>query len=182
MANHVLYVVVCGAGPAGQVSTLVAEAQARGWDTWVITTPAALGFVDANAIEAQTGHPVRSDYRGPDEPRASMPPPMAIVVAPATFNTINKLAAGISDNYALGILAEGIGLRVPVIVLPFINSALADRRPLKLSIESLRAESVRVLLGPGWFEPHAPRQGGDRVDTFPWLSALTEVERTVGTD
>jgi hypothetical protein len=45
MANHVLYVVVCGAGPAGQVGTLVAEAQARGWDIWVITTPAGLAWI-----------------------------------------------------------------------------------------------------------------------------------------
>ena len=50
----------------------------------------------------------------------------AIIVAPATYNTINKWANGISDNYALGILAEAVGLRIPVVVLPFVNSALAS--------------------------------------------------------
>ena len=44
----------------------------------------------------------------------------------ATYNTINKWANGISDNFALGILAEAVGLRIPVAVLPFVNSALAS--------------------------------------------------------
>jgi Flavoprotein len=35
--------------------------------------------------------------------------PDAIIVAPATFNTINKWAVGISDTLALGLLTEAIG-------------------------------------------------------------------------
>jgi hypothetical protein len=35
-----------------------------------------------------------------------LPPADAIAVAPATYNTINKWAAGISDTLALGILCE----------------------------------------------------------------------------
>lgn len=38
-----------------------------------------------------------------------MPPADAIAVASATFNTINKWAAGISDTLALGILCEAYG-------------------------------------------------------------------------
>lgn len=49
----------------------------------------------------------------------------AVIVAPATYNTINKWAAGASDNHALGVLAETFGLGIPVVVLPFVNSALA---------------------------------------------------------
>jgi flavoprotein len=35
------------------------------------------------------------------------------VVAPATFNTINKWAQGISDTLALGLLNEATGLGLP---------------------------------------------------------------------
>jgi len=35
------------------------------------------------------------------------------VIAPATANTICKLAAGIADAYALDVAAENIGLGVP---------------------------------------------------------------------
>jgi len=32
---------------------------------------------------------------------------------------------GISDNYALSILAEAVWLAIPTVVLPFVNAALA---------------------------------------------------------
>jgi hypothetical protein len=122
---RVLTVIVCGAGPASAVGTLVMLAHDRGWTVQVITTPAALDFLDQAAVAKQTGNPVRSQYRKPGEPRSRQAD--AIIVAPATYNTINKWAHGISDTYALGILAETTGLAVPIVVLPFVNSAFASR-------------------------------------------------------
>jgi phosphopantothenoylcysteine synthetase/decarboxylase len=173
--SSVLYVIVCSAGPAGQVGHLVQLAQDRGWVVQVIATPPALSFIDIAKLQAQTGRPVRSQYRGPGEPRS--PRADAIIVAPATFNTINKWANGISDTYALGILAEAPGFGIPIVVLPFVNSALAARVPFQDSVMKLRAEGIRILLGPGQFEPHPPGTGGDHIDAFPWALALGEVER-----
>ena len=170
----VLSVVVCGAGPATAVGTLVKLAHERGWIVQVIATPAALAFFDSAAIEAQTGSPVRSQYRKPGEPRSDLAD--AIIVAPATYNTINKWAHGISDTYALGVLAETTGLGIPTVVLPFVNSALASRPPFVRSVEALRAEGVRVLLGPGGIQPHPPRTGGELIDSYPWHLALEEAE------
>ena len=85
---RVLYVIVCGAGPAPDVGRLVSMAQERGWDVQVIATPAGIEFIDIAALETQTGRPVRSQYRKPGgirSPRAD-----AIIVAPATYNTINQ--------------------------------------------------------------------------------------------
>lgn len=172
--SRVLYVVVCAAGPAGDVGKLVSLAQDDGWQVYVIATPAARAFIDERALAEQTGRPVLVDYRSPKEPRRA-PPADAIIVAPATFNTINKLAAGIADNYALATLAECIGAGVPVVVLPFINSALAGRAPLRAAVRALRDEGVRVLLGPDGYEPHPPRAGGDHMSAFPWALALTTV-------
>lgn len=169
----VLSVVVCGAGPATAISTLVKLAHERGWLVQVIATPAALDFFDPAAMEAQTGSPVRSQYRKPGEPRSDIAD--AVIVAPATFNTINKWAHGISDTYALGILAEAPGLGIPVVVLPFVNSALAERAPFKDSVNALRSEGARILLGPGEFEPHPPGSGGDRIPDFPWQLAIASM-------
>jgi phosphopantothenoylcysteine synthetase/decarboxylase len=98
-----LTAIVCGAGPASEVGQLIKLAQDHGWSVQVIATPAALDFLDVPALETQTGSLIRSQYRGPGEPRSR--PADAIIVAPATYNTINKWAQGISDTYALGILA-----------------------------------------------------------------------------
>jgi len=63
----------------------------------------------------------------------------------------------------------------PIVVLPFVNSALASRVAFRRSIETLRSEGVLILLGPGGFEPHPPRTGGNRTEAFPWHLALDEV-------
>ena len=173
--HRVLTIVACGAGPAAALSTCVKLAQDRGWTVQVTATPAALGFFDTAAIEDQTGSPVRSRYAKPGAPRSRIPD--AILVAPATYNTINKWAQGISDTYALGILAEATGLGVPTVVLPFVNTALAGRAPFRRSVESLRAEGVQILLGPGGFQPHPPRTGGNLIDSYPWHLGIDEAER-----
>ena len=174
-SHRVLSIVACGAGPAAALSTCVKLAQHRGWTVQVTATPAALGFFDVAAIENQTGSPVRSQYAKPGAPRSHIPD--AILVAPATYNTINKWAQGISDTYALGILAEAIGLGVPIVVLPFVNTALAGRAPFRRSVESLRAEGVQIMLGPGGFQPHPPRTGGNLIDGYPWHVGLDGAER-----
>jgi phosphopantothenoylcysteine synthetase/decarboxylase len=172
-ASRVLYVIVCAAGPAGDVARLVELAQKRGWTVQIIATPSALAFIDVPALEAQTGRVVRSEYRRPGEPKT--PPAEAIIIAPATYNTINKWANGISDTYALGILAEAPGLGIPVVVLPFVNSALAGRAPFNDSVQALRSEGVRILLGPPGFEPHPPGSGSERIAGFPWHLAIGAV-------
>jgi phosphopantothenoylcysteine synthetase/decarboxylase len=172
-SGKILYVIVCAAGPAGDVGRLVAMAQDEGWTVQIVATPPALDFIDVPALEKQTGRPVRSQYRKPDEPKP--PRADAIIAAPATYNTINKFARGIADTYALGLLAEAPGLDIPVVVLPFVNSALAARAPFRQSVEQLRAEGVRVLLGPGEFEPHTADTGTEVADAFPWRSALARV-------
>ena len=137
--RHVLTIVACGAGPAAAIGTCVKLAQDRRWTVQVIATPAAFDFLDAAAIAGQTGSPVRSQYAKPGAPRSLIPD--AILVAPATYNTINKWAHGISDTYALGVLAETTGLGVPIVVLPFVNTALAGRAPFRRNIDSLRAKA-----------------------------------------
>ncbi len=42
----------------------------------------------------------------------------AIVVAPATFNTVCKIALGIADNYVLTKIATAISLKKPIIIAP----------------------------------------------------------------
>jgi phosphopantothenoylcysteine synthetase/decarboxylase len=176
--NPVLYVIACGAGPAGQVTRLISDAHGRGWESYLIATPAALDFLDVREVEAQTGHSVRSEYRKPGSAAdgRSLPKADAIIVAPATYNTINKWANGISDNFALGILAEAIGLRIPVVVLPFVNSALAKHPAFQRSVELLRDAGIEIIHGPGRLEAHAPGTGGSKFDAFPWHQALDEAD------
>ncbi|MFI7393159.1 flavoprotein [Streptomyces tendae] len=161
-----LYVVVCACGIAGDVGQLITAAQERHWDVGVVATPQGLGFLDTEVIEAQTGYPIRSAWRTPGEARP-LPPADAIAVAPATFNTVNKWAAGISDTLALGILCEAYGMGIPTAVLPYLNSAQAAHPAYRQSLERLRGMGVLI----GSYEPHRPKAGGG-ADRFRWEEAL----------
>ncbi|WP_343238694.1 flavoprotein [Streptomyces sp. SID8374] len=161
-----LYVVVCAAGIAGEVGQLISAAQQRGWDVGVVATPQGLTFIDAPAVEAQTGYPIRSAWRAPGEPRP-LPDPDAIAVVPATFNTVNKWAAGISDTLALGILCEAYGFGIPTAVLPYVNSAQAAHPAYAESLRRLRDMGILV----GSYEPHPPKAGG-AAGQFRWEEAL----------
>jgi phosphopantothenoylcysteine synthetase/decarboxylase len=150
---------------------------AAGWTVDTIATMAALPFLDTSAIESLTGMPVRSQPRDPRSARRRSPgDSAAFMVAPATFNTINKLALGIADTYPLTVLAEAIGSRAPVVVVPFVNSALASRRPYQEALARLRSEGVRILEGEedGWL-PHPPGTGGQQQQSFPWRRALKAI-------
>ena len=105
MTKPVLYVVACGARPAADLPAFVTWTQDQGWDTCVVVTPFALRFADTAGLAELTGHPVRSDYKRPEDPDV-LPPADAFAVAPCTFNTLNKWANGISDTLALGLLNE----------------------------------------------------------------------------
>ncbi len=165
---RVLYVVVCAGGPAPGVGTLIGLAQEEGWEVYVIATPAAVAFLDLDAIAKQTGGPVFSEYRRPDQAKRQ-PPADAAIVAPATYNTVNKWAAGIADNYALGTLAELTGLGVPIAVLPSVGGGMAANRVLARSLSELRASGVRILSAGA---RDGAAQDGDVPRPFPWRLAL----------
>jgi phosphopantothenoylcysteine decarboxylase len=175
-ATGVLYVIACAAPPARDLHVLIERAQREGWNTCVVATPNATRFLDAPALERLTGHPVRSDYKQPGDPDV-LPPADAIAVAPATFNTINKWAAGIADTLALGLLTEAIGKRVPLVALPFLNRAQAAHPAFDRSVRELRACGVRVLYGPDVLELHEPGGGAQRAGLFPWARIVQALPR-----
>ncbi len=167
----VVYALACGAPPARDIGILAGLAREQGWDVCVITSPQGRQFIDALALEKATGHPVRSDYKAPGDPDV-LPPADAMIVAPATTNTINKWAAGISDTFLLGLLVEAIGKQLPVVAMPFTNRALAAHPAFEQNVRLLRSWGVTVLYGPEVYPPHEPGQGGDLIGAFPWHLAV----------
>ncbi len=161
----VLYIVVCAAPAASGVEDLARLAQDAGWRVCVIATPLGLRFIDADRLASLTGEPVRSEWRMPGEAQC-LPSADAVVVAPATFNTINKWAAGITDTFAVGLLCELMGFGVPIVAVPLLKDALARHVAFGRSLDVLRSMGVRVL-----FDPSAPPDA--RMP--PWERILAEL-------
>jgi phosphopantothenoylcysteine synthetase/decarboxylase len=157
----VLYLVVCGGQPADSLTDLVRALLGDGWDVCVITTPDGAKFVDVALLAELTGHPVRDTYKRPEDPDV-LPSADVFAVAPATFNTINKWAAGISDTLALGLLNEALGLDVPILAVPWANAALASHPAYGRSLGLLSGVGVRLI------STDAPE--------FPWEALRAELD------
>ena len=167
----VLYMVVSGAAPARDLPALIAALTAD-WDTCVITTPEGSRFFDMARVTELTGHPVRTSFKDPDAPDV-LPPASAFAAAPATFNTINKWAAGISDTLALGLLNEAVGLGLPIVTVPWPNVALARHPAFGRSVATLRGCGVTVIFDPGRLpDDDVPGQA-----VFPWGELRAELAR-----
>jgi phosphopantothenoylcysteine synthetase/decarboxylase len=146
-SRGVLYVVVCAAPAASDVGELVSLAQEAGWVVRVIATPMGERFIDAEQLAGLTGDRVRTGFRMPDEPD-ELPKADAVVVAPATFNTVNKWAEGITDTFAAGLLCELTGARVPILAVPLVKDELARHVAFGRSLQVLRGMGVRILFDP----------------------------------
>ncbi|MET8429410.1 flavoprotein [Nocardia sp. NPDC004860] len=141
-------------------------AQADGWDVCVIASPDGSRFIDADMLEAKTGHPVRSQYKEPGTPDL-FPPADGMIVAPITSNSLAKWAAGISDTLPLGLLVEAVGKRMPVVAVPFANSALRSFPAISNAITNLSEWGVTVLTR----DQHSPGTGSGVLHLFPWETA-----------
>jgi len=177
-SRGVLYIATCATPAAARIGHLVAHAQGDGWTTCLSATPNALSFIDVPALERQTGFPVRSNYRRPEED-SPFPEADAVIVAGASFNTVNKWALGIADTLVLSTAIEAVGMALPVVLLPFCNAALATHMAWEESVRRLRAMGVTVLVSPETYQPHDPSTTDEVLSRYPWTAALAAVEERV---
>lgn len=119
-----------------------------GHDVHVVATDAALRFVGKPTLEAISRNPVHTDlYEGVAQVRHVAIGQAAdlIVVAPATANTIARLAAGLADDL-LGntILAS----TAPLVIAPAMHTEMWQNPATVANIATLRGRGVTVI-GPG---------------------------------
>ncbi|TFC78301.1 bifunctional phosphopantothenoylcysteine decarboxylase/phosphopantothenate--cysteine ligase CoaBC [Cryobacterium cheniae] len=120
----------------------------RGDSVHVVATPAALRFVGKPTLEAISRNPVHTDlYEGVAEVRHVAIGQSAdlIVVAPATANSIAKLAAGLADDL-LGntILAS----TAPLVIAPAMHTEMWNNAATVANVATLRSRGI-VVVGPG---------------------------------
>jgi phosphopantothenoylcysteine synthetase/decarboxylase len=166
-SRPVLYAIVTGSPAARDIGKLVDLAHADEWDVCVIASPHGYQFIDADALAAKTGYPVRHQYKQPDAPDV-LPPADAMVVAPITCNSLAKWAAGISDTLPLGLLVEAVGKRQPVVAMPFSNRAQINFPAIHDAMNKLTTWGVTVLVGDDIYKQHLPGTGDTYIHLFPW--------------
>lgn len=178
--TRTLYLFGSAAPPLFDVAEVIEAAQADGWDVCLGLTPTAARWLAERlpVLEGLTGRPVRSEYKLPGEPDV-WPRADVIAVAPATFNTINQWALGITEKFVVGVVAEGIGKRIPLVTMPCVNAAYVRHPQFERSVETLRGAGVRVLYGEGGFVPNPP--GSGKPSNYPWRAVLDAADAVAET-
>jgi phosphopantothenoylcysteine decarboxylase len=167
-----VYLVVSAAPPVLRIEELVTALSSEGWSVCVIATPTAASWIDLDAVAAHTGCLTQVHARSPRE-QESLPRADAVVVAPITFNSINKWAAGTSDTLALGVLNEMLGTEVPIVAAPCVKAVLRTHPAYDESVARLTRAGV-CLMDPDAVTVRAE----DGLATFDWpliLSTLDDV-------
>jgi phosphopantothenoylcysteine decarboxylase / phosphopantothenate---cysteine ligase len=153
---------VSGGVAAYKALEVVRLATKAGHAVRVIQTPTAQRFVGAASFAALTGAPVLTDEferdpaRGafPDQPSPQHDPLShlelvrnadAFLIAPATANTIAKLAHGLADNL---LTSAALAATCPVLVAPAMNNHMYEHAATRANLAVLRERGV-IVVDPG---------------------------------
>ncbi|GAA4968907.1 flavoprotein [Actinoplanes utahensis] len=139
---RLLHLVVCAATPLRHIGDLLALLTAD-WQVQVIATPSAATWPFLTGVESLTGRPLLHRMPRPDEPWP-VPPPDAILAAPITFNTVGKLATGVNDNLAVGVLNEHLGGTVPMVLATHAKPELRAHPAFTAHLRLLAAAGVTL--------------------------------------
>ncbi len=167
---------VCGGIAAYKSAELVRRLVQAGAQVRVAMTENALRFVGAATFQALSGHPVRSSLWDPAA-EAAMGHielarwPQRILVAPATANTLARLAHGMADDLVSTLC---LATDAPLAVAPAMNRLMWAHPATRANVATLVARGVRVL-GPAAGEQACGETGDGRLlEPEALVSALAE--------
>ena len=166
----VLYLVISGAPAPEGLAALIKLCQEHGWRVVVFSTPMGMRFADVSLLEELTGEPVRCEYRMPGTGK-SMLPANAVLACPLTFSSINKLAGGVADNFAIGLICEMAGYGVPIVVVPHCKPQLASHPAFSQSLATLRHMGMQVIFDADAPYEHRMPPWRDIVAALPTVAA-----------
>ena len=147
MSGSNLLFILTGSIAACKACDVVSQLVQRGHRVRCVATPAALRFVGPATLEGLTGQPVAGDLfesgRALDH-IALTRWAEAVVVCPATANTINRLAAGLADDLP-GALFLAHDRAKSWLVAPAMNPAMWSHPATAAAVERLASWGVRFL-------------------------------------
>jgi phosphopantothenoylcysteine decarboxylase/phosphopantothenate--cysteine ligase len=147
MSGSNLLFVFTGSVAAYKACEAVSRLVQRGHRVRCVATAAAMKFIGPATLEGLTGSPVLSDLfengRALDHIALTRWAD-AVVVCPATANTLNRLAAGLADDLP-GALFLAHDRSKPWLVIPAMNPAMWSHPATVAAVERLRSWGVRLV-------------------------------------
>jgi phosphopantothenoylcysteine decarboxylase / phosphopantothenate---cysteine ligase len=183
---------VSGGIAAYKAVELVRLATGAGHAVRVIQTPSSLRFVGRATFEGITGAPVLVDEFEPDPARGAFPgepvpqhEPIShlelvrrcdvFCVAPASANTIAKLAHGLADNL---LASAALACTAPLVIAPAMNNHMYEHAATRDNLATLRRRGARIVdPGEGRLASHGEWGVGRLAEP---AELLTAIEAAIG--
>lgn len=116
-----------------------------GADVYVVMTSDATTFVSPKLFEWATGNPVTTMFNGEPVHIVLAEKASSMVIAPATLNTLSKIAYGVGDNPLVLTAIAMLGSGKRVAVVPSMNIRLYKSPQTRRVLEALKELGVVVI-------------------------------------
>ena len=146
-------IVLCitGSVAAVQCPEIARTLMRHGADVFAVMSPMAQKIIHPYLMEWATGNPVVTELTGKIEHVALVGQHSEtsdlILVAPATSNTISKIACGIDDTTVTSVVSTAFGSNCPIIIVPAMHESMYNHPILTENIKKLKALGVEFV-GP----------------------------------
>jgi len=136
---------VCGGIAAYKIAGLTSTLVQRGALVDVVMTPSAERFIGALTFSSLTARPVYASlWDAPERiPHIRLVrEAQVMLIAPATANTIAKLAHGLADDL---VTTAALAARIPVVLAPAMNAAMYDDDATQSNLRTLRERGYEIV-------------------------------------
>ena len=145
MPSNIL-IALTGSISAYKIADVVSELTKQGHSVQCLATPSALNFVTPLVLETLSGRPVRSTLFGPgisgtehiDLARWAE----LLVVAPATANTMARLALGLADDL---ITTVALATEAKMLIAPAMNTVMWDNPVVQQHAATLAGRGAQII-------------------------------------
>jgi phosphopantothenoylcysteine decarboxylase/phosphopantothenate--cysteine ligase len=144
--KHIIVGVTAGIA-AYKTATLVRMLVKNGADVRVLMTPASKHLITPLTMATLSKHPVLTEFYNPENGEWNNHVRMSLwadlfIIAPATANTLAKMAAGIADNLLLTVC---LSARCPVMAAPAMDADMWQHPATQENIQTLRKRGVYII-------------------------------------
>lgn len=148
LENKTIILGVTGSIAAVETIKLARELRRKGASVRGVMSKAACGIIHPDALTYACDYPAITSISGMIEHvkycgiggEADL-----LLVAPATANTICKIAAGIDDTPVTTFTTTAIGRGMPLVVVPAMHESMYNHPAVRDSIEKLKGWGIAVL-------------------------------------
>jgi phosphopantothenoylcysteine decarboxylase/phosphopantothenate--cysteine ligase len=142
---------ITGSVAAIQSPEIARTLMRHGADVFAVMSPMAQKIIHPYVMEWATGNSVVTELTGKIEHVALVGEHSEkvdlVLVAPATANTISKIACGIDDTTVTSVVSTAFGSTCPIIIVPAMHESMYNHPVLTRNIKELKALGVDFV-GP----------------------------------